>query len=113
MQVFVYALCEWGVNDPWKWGPRTGASLWRTTGDISDNWVSLKSIIEQVTFQVSADDAKVADSGAVTGKNPATSLQADLTGATWLRLVIDQNGDTNYDHTDWASPTLTCSGATG
>ena len=42
----VYSLCEWGVNHPWTWADRIG-NLWRTTGDISDNWSSLKSIIAQ------------------------------------------------------------------
>jgi alpha-galactosidase len=42
----VYSLCEWGVNEPWTWGADVG-NLWRTTGDISDNWNSLKSIIAQ------------------------------------------------------------------
>ena len=40
----VYSICEWGVNDPWTWAGSVG-NLWRTTGDISDNWASLKSII--------------------------------------------------------------------
>jgi len=39
----VYSICEWGVNEPWTWAPRWG-NLWRTTGDISDSWSSLKSI---------------------------------------------------------------------
>src|SRR4051794_8070808 len=42
----VYSICEWGVNDPATWAGDVG-NLWRTTGDISDNWNSLKSIIEQ------------------------------------------------------------------
>jgi alpha-galactosidase len=42
----VYSICEWGVNTPWTWAPAVG-NLWRTTGDISDNWASLKSIINQ------------------------------------------------------------------
>jgi len=42
----VYSLCEWGVNDPATWAGDVG-NLWRTTGDISDNWNSLKSIIAQ------------------------------------------------------------------
>ena len=40
----VYSICEWGQNDPWNWAGDIG-NLWRTTGDISDNWNSLKSII--------------------------------------------------------------------
>jgi alpha-galactosidase len=42
----VYSLCEWGVNQPWTWGAEF-SHLWRTTGDISDNWASLKSIVRQ------------------------------------------------------------------
>src|SRR5690242_18440553 len=42
----VYSICEWGVNQPWTWAPDVG-NLWRTTGDISDNWNSLKSIVNQ------------------------------------------------------------------
>jgi alpha-galactosidase len=33
----VFSICNWGVKAPWSWGPRTG-NLWRTTGDISDNY---------------------------------------------------------------------------
>ena len=42
----VFSICEWGVNDPATWAGDVG-NLWRTTGDISDNWSSLKSIIAQ------------------------------------------------------------------
>jgi alpha-galactosidase len=45
-RAIVYSLCEWGVNEPWTWGADVG-NLWRTTGDISDNWNSLKSIVNQ------------------------------------------------------------------
>jgi len=37
----VYSLCEYGMDDPWKWGPSVGANLWRTTGDITDHWSAL------------------------------------------------------------------------
>ncbi len=38
----VYSICEWGRSDPkvWTWGADVG-NLWRTTGDISDNWTSM------------------------------------------------------------------------
>jgi len=62
----------------------------------------------EVTFQIYADTAKVADSGAVTGTSPVQNLHADLTGATWLRLYVDTDGDASYDHSDWAGPELTC-----
>lgn len=29
----MFSLCEWGQNQPWKWGKNVG-HLWRTTGDI-------------------------------------------------------------------------------
>ncbi|SDY17545.1 alpha-galactosidase [Amycolatopsis xylanica] len=40
----VYSICEWGKSDPkiWTWGEPVG-NLWRTTGDISDNWSSMIS----------------------------------------------------------------------
>jgi alpha-galactosidase len=33
----VFSMCEWGVEDPWKWAADVG-NLWRTTGDITDCW---------------------------------------------------------------------------
>ena len=41
----VLSICEWGSNQPWKWGPRTG-NLWRTTGDIEDAWASMISRVD-------------------------------------------------------------------
>lgn len=40
----VYSLCQYGMEDVWKWGPGVGANLWRTTGDIQDNWTSMSNI---------------------------------------------------------------------
>ncbi|WP_434099492.1 NPCBM/NEW2 domain-containing protein [Streptomyces sviceus] len=42
----VYSICEWGQNKPWEWAADVG-HLWRTTGDISDNWGSMLSILKQ------------------------------------------------------------------
>ncbi|MFJ3222082.1 NPCBM/NEW2 domain-containing protein [Streptomyces sp. NPDC086783] len=42
----VYSICEWGENKPWEWASDVG-HLWRTTGDISDNWGSMLSILKQ------------------------------------------------------------------
>ncbi|MFE1795390.1 NPCBM/NEW2 domain-containing protein [Streptomyces sp. NPDC059517] len=42
----VYSICEWGENKPWEWAADVG-QLWRTTGDISDNWGSMLSIMKQ------------------------------------------------------------------
>jgi alpha-galactosidase len=40
----VYSISEWGTTQPWTWAAGVG-NLWRSTGDISDNWTSLRSII--------------------------------------------------------------------
>jgi alpha-galactosidase len=37
----VFSMCEWGTAKPWLWGKGIG-NLWRTTGDISDKWSSMK-----------------------------------------------------------------------
>jgi alpha-galactosidase len=40
----VFSLCEYGNADVWKWGARAGGNLWRTTGDIRDDWASMDRI---------------------------------------------------------------------
>ena len=40
-----YSMCEWGVDDPATWAKDVGNS-WRTTGDISDSWNSMITIID-------------------------------------------------------------------
>ncbi|MEU3341904.1 NPCBM/NEW2 domain-containing protein [Streptomyces sp. NPDC006668] len=42
----VYSICEWGQNKPWEWAADVG-HLWRTTGDISDNWGSMLGILKK------------------------------------------------------------------
>ncbi len=43
----VFSLCEWGENEPWKWGRSVGGDLWRTTGDIRDSWASMLGILDK------------------------------------------------------------------
>lgn len=40
-----YSICEWGLNQPWKWGSSAG-NLWRTTPDIKPVWTSIIGIYE-------------------------------------------------------------------
>lgn len=40
-----YSICEWGRNQPWKWGAQAG-NLWRTTPDIQAFWASVVGIYE-------------------------------------------------------------------
>ncbi len=37
----LYSLCQYGVQDVWKWGASVGGQMWRTTGDIGDNFNSV------------------------------------------------------------------------
>ncbi len=34
----VYSICEYGNGKVWEWGEKVGGNLWRTTGDIWDDW---------------------------------------------------------------------------
>lgn len=34
----IYSLCQYGFDAVWEWGPSVGANLWRTTGDIKENF---------------------------------------------------------------------------
>jgi alpha-galactosidase len=45
----VFSLCEYGLGHVEKWGPEVGGNLWRTTGDIRDDW---SSMIDNVDKQV-------------------------------------------------------------
>ncbi|MEW6201805.1 MAG: NPCBM/NEW2 domain-containing protein [bacterium] len=40
----VYSLCQYGMGAVWEWGAEAGGNLWRTTGDITDNWGSMAGI---------------------------------------------------------------------
>ncbi len=40
----VFSLCQYGIADVWKWGPIVGGNLWRTTGDIQDNYARMATI---------------------------------------------------------------------
>jgi alpha-galactosidase len=40
----VYSLCQYGRANVWEWAPSVGGNLWRTTGDIGDNWQSMSTI---------------------------------------------------------------------
>ena len=34
----VYSLCQYGLEAVWRWGPRVGANMWRTTDDIGGDY---------------------------------------------------------------------------
>ncbi len=43
----LFSACSWGADKTHEWIRTTGADMWRSTGDIFDNWNSIKSLIEQ------------------------------------------------------------------
>jgi len=40
----VFSICEYGRGAVWRWGTAVSGNLWRTTGDIHDNWKSMSGI---------------------------------------------------------------------
>ncbi|XXY51844.1 NPCBM/NEW2 domain-containing protein [Sorangium sp. So ce269] len=64
------------------------------------------------SFTIYADGEVAAESGIVTGDDGPKTLTADLTGATWLRLVTDPGDASDGDHADWAAPLLVCGAST-
>ncbi len=43
----VFSACTWGADRSEEWIKETGASLWRSTNDIHDEWENVKSLIRQ------------------------------------------------------------------
>jgi alpha-galactosidase len=42
----VFAVCNWGVHEPWLWAPQI-SNMWRTTYDIEPNWNRIMYILDQ------------------------------------------------------------------
>jgi alpha-galactosidase len=40
----VYSLCQYGYGAVWNWGAEVGGNMWRTSGDLLDNWSNLQSV---------------------------------------------------------------------
>ena len=40
----LFSACNWGVDESPEWIKETGAHMWRSTGDIVDNWQSIKDL---------------------------------------------------------------------
>jgi len=55
----IFSLCQYGWLDVGEWGAAAGGNLWRTTGDISDNWNSMSHI----GFDLQTGREKVAGPG--------------------------------------------------
>ncbi|MBQ5590309.1 MAG: glycoside hydrolase family 27 protein [Clostridia bacterium] len=40
----LFSACSWGADNTREWIGETGANMWRTTGDIFENWKSIKEL---------------------------------------------------------------------
>ena len=48
----VFSACNWGNDGVLNWIRESGAQLFRSTGDIQDNWLSIQGIVEsQLTHE--------------------------------------------------------------
>lgn len=43
----LFSACSWGADETHEWIKETGASMWRSTGDIFDTWESIKDLTKQ------------------------------------------------------------------
>ena len=43
----LFSACSWGADETHEWIKTTGASMWRSTGDIFDTWESVKDLTKQ------------------------------------------------------------------
>ncbi len=41
----LFAACNWGTDEPWKWMRGIGVNMYRSTGDIQDNFQSFSNIV--------------------------------------------------------------------
>ena len=41
----LYSLCQYGLDEPWKFGPEVHAQMWRTTDDINDTYARMMEIV--------------------------------------------------------------------
>ena len=42
----LFSACNWGQKEPWKWMRSVGAHMYRSTGDIMDNYISFTDIFK-------------------------------------------------------------------
>jgi alpha-galactosidase len=100
------SICNWGFQDPWLWGPDTGA-MWRTSGDIKDNLLMLSytllateplAAFARIGHWNDPDMLEVGNGGMTAGQYRAhfslwAILAAPLLAGNDLRNMSDQTRD--------------------
>ncbi|WP_045235245.1 NPCBM/NEW2 domain-containing protein, partial [Deinococcus pimensis] len=80
-------------------------SVFETSVGVDDEVGARGSVV----FEVWRDGVRAWSSGVRRGTDAAVSARLDVSGASEVRLVVSDAGDgKDYDHADWAGPTLTC-----
>src|SRR5262245_29573479 len=88
-----------GMHGPGELLFFNGEHCARLTADVGVD--DEKTGAGSVSFEVWADDRKVADSGLVTWQDSPKPLDANIGNAEFVRLVVTDGGDgTNSDHAD-------------
>ncbi|WP_415787824.1 NPCBM/NEW2 domain-containing protein, partial [Deinococcus saxicola] len=94
-------------------GTHAKSSMTFNTGGVCNRFISDVGIDDEVgdrgsaVFQVYADGVKLFDSGKMTGKDAAKTVNIDIAGRKELKLMVTDAGDNNYyDHADWGGAIL-------
>ena len=83
----VFALCDWGQDSPWTWGPSI-SNLWRTTGDISATWSStLANFHSNVTLAAYAGPGHWNDPDMLEVGNGMTATQDQSEFSLWSEMA--------------------------
>ena len=53
----LFSACNWGVQEPWSWMRSVGAHMYRSTGDIVDNFASSSAIMKSQMGNFNANAA--------------------------------------------------------
>lgn len=53
----LFSACNWGVQEPWNWMRSVGAHMYRSTGDIWDNFPSTEGIMKSQMGNFNANAA--------------------------------------------------------
>ncbi len=53
----LFSACNWGVQEPWNWMRSIGAHMYRSTGDIWDNFPSTSAIMQNQMNNYNANAA--------------------------------------------------------
>ncbi len=87
----VFSACNWGADGVHNWIRETGAQLFRSTGDIQDNWESIKRL---ATSQLGKQCY-----GGVYCHNDMDMLVVGMHGGSensWIAEVVGGCNDTEY-----------------